>query len=83
MNLNLLEEVAGLVDYPFVHLGKIDSQFMHLPAEVLSTSMRIHQKYFSLLKDETPLIFGVVTNINLFSPSRGNARGYEKFLKRD
>lgn len=83
LNLNLLEEVAGLVDYPFVHLGKIDSQFMHLPAEVLSTSMRIHQKYFSLLKDETlASYFGVVTNINPSSPHLEEMlEGYEKVLK--
>ncbi len=45
----LLDEVAGLVEWPVVLMGKIDEQFMDLPAEVLSTSMRSHQKYFSVL----------------------------------
>ena len=45
----LLSEVAGLVEWPVVLMGKIDDQFMDLPAEVLVTSMRSHQKYFSCL----------------------------------
>ncbi len=45
----LLNEVAGLVEWPVPLIGKIDDQFMDLPAEVLVTSMRSHQKYFSCL----------------------------------
>lgn len=43
----LLDEVTGLVEWPQVLMGRIDEGFMDLPAEVLSTSMRSHQKYFS------------------------------------
>ncbi len=43
----LLDEVAGLVEWPQVLMGRIDEAFMSLPGEVLSTSMRSHQKYFS------------------------------------
>jgi glycyl-tRNA synthetase beta chain len=51
----LLEEVTGLVEYPVVLAGTIDAEFMDLPPEVLSTSMRAHQKYFSALNpDGTP-----------------------------
>jgi len=45
----LLGEVAGLVEWPEVLMGSIDADFMDLPPEVLTTSMRHHQKYFSLL----------------------------------
>jgi glycyl-tRNA synthetase beta chain len=45
----LLDEVTGLVEYPVVLTGGIDAAFMALPAEVLTTSMRLHQKYFALL----------------------------------
>jgi len=45
----LLDEVAGLVEWPVVHMGIIDAEFMDLPPEVLSTAMRSHQKYFSVL----------------------------------
>jgi glycyl-tRNA synthetase beta chain len=44
----LLEEVAGLAEWPVVLIGTIEDQFMDVPAEILQTSMRTHQKYFSL-----------------------------------
>ena len=51
----LLAEVTGLVEFPVVLMGSIDADFMALPAEVLSTAMRAHQKYFSCLwPDGTP-----------------------------
>ena len=43
----LLAEVAGLVEWPCVLMGRIDEVYMTLPPEVLATSMRSHQKYFS------------------------------------
>jgi glycyl-tRNA synthetase beta chain len=48
----LLNEVAGLVEWPVSLLGKIDDQFMDLPTEVLVTSMRSHQKYFACLDSD-------------------------------
>lgn len=45
----LLDEVTGLVEWPVVLIGEIDPAFMDLPPEVLTTSMRTHQKYFSCL----------------------------------
>jgi glycyl-tRNA synthetase beta chain len=51
----LLDEVAGLVEFPVVLMGAIDEASMTLPPEVLATAMRTHQKYFSCLKlDGTP-----------------------------
>ena len=44
----LLEEVTGLVEWPVVMLGAIDARFRELPPEVLTASMRAHQKYFTL-----------------------------------
>ncbi|MYA87099.1 MAG: glycine--tRNA ligase subunit beta [Boseongicola sp. SB0662_bin_57] len=43
----LLAEVAGLVEWPVVLLGEIGEEFLDLPHEVLQTSMRVHQKFFS------------------------------------
>jgi glycyl-tRNA synthetase beta chain len=42
----LLDEVAGLVEWPVPMLGTIDGQFMDVPPEVLTVSMRTHQRYF-------------------------------------
>ena len=51
----LLEEVIGLVEYPNVLLGSISSEFMSLPPEVLSTAMKVHQKYFSTINEDNEL----------------------------
>jgi glycyl-tRNA synthetase beta chain len=45
----LLDEVTGLVEWPVALMGSINDEFMDLPPEVLTTTMRHHQKYFSLL----------------------------------
>ena len=44
----LLDEVAGLAEWPVVLIGAIQDEFMDVPPEILQTSMRTHQKYFSL-----------------------------------
>jgi glycyl-tRNA synthetase beta chain len=46
----LLEEVAGLNEFPVPLLGDMDSKFLDLPYEVIQTSMRVHQKYFAIGK---------------------------------
>ena len=51
----MLEEVVGLVEFPNVLIGSISKQFMKLPREVLSTAMRVHQKYFSITDIENNL----------------------------
>ena len=43
---DLLEEVVGLVEYPVVMMGNISEKFMRLPDEVITTTMRSHQRYF-------------------------------------
>lgn len=43
----LLDEVAGLVEWPVPLLGTIDAQFMGVPPEVLIVSMKTHQRYFA------------------------------------
>ena len=45
---DLLAEVTGLVEYPQILLGQIDQKFLSVPSEVLISSMRSNQKYFSL-----------------------------------
>ncbi len=44
----LLEEVAGLAEWPTPVLGDMDPSFLDLPAEAIRTSMRTHQKYFAV-----------------------------------
>lgn len=44
----LLAENAGLTEWPVVLMGSFDKAFLEVPAEVLTTSMKTHQKCFSL-----------------------------------
>ena len=47
-NPGLLEENTFLVESPSVVVGNFEDKFLALPDEVLITSMREHQRYFSL-----------------------------------
>lgn len=78
----LLEEVAGLIDYPFVLLGRIDTRFMHLPDIVLMTSMRIHQRYFAFKTPSGTLApyFAVVANM-LSTQGNEMLQGFERVLQ--
>ncbi len=60
----LLAEVAGLVEWPVVLMGKIAEQFLDLPPEVLQTSMREHQKFFSVRNPATARIERFITVAN-------------------
>ncbi len=61
----LLAEVAGLVEWPVVLLGEIDETFLGLPPEVLQTSMKEHQKFFSLKGGDGRIThFATVANID-------------------
>ena len=52
----LLNEVLGLAEFPSVLEGSISEEFMSLPREVLSTAMRVHQKYFSIIDKNNNLL---------------------------
>jgi len=44
----LLEEVAGLVEWPVVLLGTFDAAFLDIPAEAIRATIRANQKCFVL-----------------------------------
>ncbi|MCB1336551.1 MAG: glycine--tRNA ligase subunit beta [Maritimibacter sp.] len=67
----LLAEVAGLVEWPVVLMGDIADDFIELPAEVLQTSMREHQKFFSVRNPGTGRIEKFVTVANRETADHG------------
>jgi glycyl-tRNA synthetase beta chain len=67
----LLAEVAGLVEWPVVLMGAIGPQFLDLPPEVLQTSMREHQKFFSVRNPRNGRIERFVTVANIETPDNG------------
>jgi glycyl-tRNA synthetase beta chain len=79
----LLAELAGLVEWPTVLLGRIDQRFMTLPEEVLVTSMRHHQKYLALETSEGRLAasFVVVANVPAEDGGRAIVAGNERVLR--
>ena len=67
----LLAEVAGLVEWPVVLMGDIADGFLDLPAEVLQTSMREHQKFFSVRNSKTGRIEKFITVANRETADQG------------
>lgn len=67
----LLAEVAGLVEWPVVLMGNIDEAFLGLPPEVLQTSMKEHQKFFSVKNPKTGRIEKFVTVANRETADNG------------
>jgi len=60
----LLAEIAGLVEWPVVLMGQIGEEFLGLPPEVLQTSMKEHQKFFSVRNPKSGRIERFVTVAN-------------------
>jgi glycyl-tRNA synthetase beta chain len=61
---SLLQEVPDLVEYPAVVAGHFPVEFLHLPEEVLTTTMIHHQHYFPVVDEQGKLkpAFLAVTN---------------------
>ncbi|MFF2857373.1 glycine--tRNA ligase subunit beta, partial [Peribacillus sp. NPDC058002] len=76
---DLLEEVNNLVEYPTVLFGHFEEEFLELPAEVLITSMKEHQRYFPVKDKDGKLLAYFVTVRNgddrhLDKVSKGNEK---------
>ncbi|WP_088102506.1 glycine--tRNA ligase subunit beta [Halalkalibacter urbisdiaboli] len=79
---DLLEEVTNLVEYPTALYGSFDQEFLEIPQEVLITSMREHQRYFPVQKEDGTLLPHFVTVRNGNDEHIDNvSRGNEKVLR--
>ena len=79
----LLDEVAGLVEWPVPLLGRIDAAFMDLPPEVMQVSMRVNQRYFALrTADGSPAPrFAFAANIEADDGGATIVAGNERVLR--
>jgi len=79
----LLQEVTGLVEWPVVLMGSIEDKFMALPPEVLSDTMRAHQKYFSVLNPDGSMAPNFIVVSNQVASDGGAAivEGNERVLR--
>jgi glycyl-tRNA synthetase beta chain len=79
----LLDEVAGLAEWPTPILGDMDPDFLDLPPEVIRTSMRTHQKYFAVRDPKSGFLvphFITVSNIEAADGGAVIAAGNAKVL---
>lgn len=81
-DVNLLNEVAGLVEWPVVLMGEFDPAFLDVPHEVLTSAMRTHQKYFTVKQPGGDLAAKFVVVSNLVARDGGKAitAGNERVL---
>ena len=69
----LLEEVAGLVEWPVVLMGEFEAAFLDLPPEVIRATIRANQKCFVLRDDAGKLANKFILVSNLVAPDGGAA----------
>ncbi|MHB8123775.1 MAG: glycine--tRNA ligase subunit beta [Desulfuromonadaceae bacterium] len=78
----LLEQVTYLVEYPSAVHGTFSSEFLKVPKEVLITSMRSHQRYFSIVDANGGLLPGFITiNNTLTEDPSVVVKGNERVLR--
>ena len=78
----LLDEVTNLVEYPNAIECSFDEEFLDIPADVIETSMKEHQRYFPIKKKNEKLLNKFIAVLNR---NEGNAdiaiQGNERVLK--
>jgi len=68
----LVQENAGLTEYPVPLLGSFDPAFLEVPREVIQLTMRTNQKYFALVDGEGRLAPNFICTANI-EPADGGA----------
>ena len=80
----LLNENAGLTEWPIVLMGSFDTSFLDVPAECLMTSMKAHQKCFSLRDPKSKKLannFLLVSNLIAKDGGAEITHGNEKVIR--
>ena len=67
----LLEEVAGLVEWPVVMMGSFDPAFLELPEEVIIATIRANQKCFCLRSADGRLAPNFIITANTLATDGG------------
>lgn len=80
----LLEEVAGLVEWPVVLTGSFDEEFLEIPDECIQLTIRVNQKCFVLKDPKTGRLankFVLVSNIVAGDGGKLIVAGNEKVIR--
>lgn len=81
---NLLDEVAGLVEWPVVLMGSFDPEFLSVPAEVIRATIRNNQKCFVVRDPKTGRLankFILVANIEATDGGKTIIAGNERVIR--
>ncbi len=78
----LLDEVTYLVESPYPVMGQFPEDFLELPASILITCMKKHQRYFSVQDGKGRITnrFIAVNNTPVTDP-QSSVRGHQRVLK--
>lgn len=79
----LLEEVAGLVEWPVVMMGSFDPAFLEVPEEVIIATIRANQKCFCLRDASGKLAPNLIITSNQIAEDGGKAiiAGNERVIR--
>jgi glycyl-tRNA synthetase beta chain len=80
----LLEEVAGLVEWPVVLMGSFDAAFLAMPPEIVRATIRNNQKCFVLRDPQTSRLadkFILVANIEAGDGGKAIVAGNERVIR--
>ena len=78
----LLSTVSNLVEFPSAICGGFDETFLNLPAPVLITAMKEHQKYFAVYDQDGRLMPNFVAVNNTLARDESIVRkGHERVLR--
>jgi len=80
----LLEEVAGLVEWPVVLMGSFDSEYLTIPAEVIRATIRNNQKCFVVSDAKSGKLankFILAANIESSDGGRAIVAGNERVIR--
>ncbi len=80
----LLEEVAGLVEWPVVLTGSFEEEFLEIPDECIQLTIKVNQKCFVLKNPETGRLankFVLVSNVIADDGGKLIVAGNEKVIR--
>jgi glycyl-tRNA synthetase beta chain len=80
----LLDEVAGLVEWPVVLMGSFDREFLSIPAEVIRATIRNNQKCFVVSDAKTGKLvnkFILTANIEASDGGKAIVAGNERVIR--
>jgi glycyl-tRNA synthetase beta chain len=79
----LLEEAAGLVEWPVVLMGRFDPSFLEVPEAIIRTTIRLNQKCF-VLRDAAGRLadrFILVANLDAADGGKAIVAGNERVVR--